>query len=77
MIFRVVMPCITGTVRRAGGRHRPHLQGQRVNKKKGRSRRKSDFLLGLLFEPEDGGDIFLRNAELFPYFMVLHCEKLK
>jgi hypothetical protein len=59
--------------RRFGGIHRLHLQGRKINQ--ARSQRgagyacyllSSHLLLGLFFDPEDGGDIFLRNIRLFP-----------
>jgi hypothetical protein len=38
--------------RHFGGKYRPHLQGKK----------KAGFLLRLFFDPEDGGDMFLRNV---------------
>jgi hypothetical protein len=35
----------------------------------------TDFLLCLLFAPEDGGDIFLQNIGLSPDYMVLHLRR--
>jgi hypothetical protein len=33
------------------------------------------FLLGLLFDPKDGGDTFLRNVGLSPNYMALHSHR--
>jgi hypothetical protein len=33
------------------------------------------YLLGLLFNPEDGGSIFLRNGELLPDYEALHAKR--
>jgi hypothetical protein len=35
------------------------------------------FLFDLLFDPEDGGDIFFRNVWNFPYFMALQHRGLR
>jgi hypothetical protein len=59
--------------RRFGGTYRLHLQGRRISR--ARNQRKirwqaalvaiyfhSGFLVGLFFDPEDGGDMFIRNG---------------
>jgi hypothetical protein len=33
------------------------------------------FLLGLLFDPEDEGDMFLRNIGLSPYYTALQARR--
>jgi hypothetical protein len=34
------------------------------------------FLLALFFNPEDGGNMFLRNVSFFPNYTVLQLRKL-
>jgi hypothetical protein len=54
--------------RRFGGTYFLHLQVQRIRQARnpGEAGRKqsSDFMLGLLLNPEYGGDMFLRNFDL-------------
>jgi hypothetical protein len=56
-----------------------HLQLQGRRERQARNQQESgpliraDFLLDLLFDPEDGGDMFLRNVVyLSPDYMALH-----
>jgi hypothetical protein len=47
--------------RRFGGACRFHLQGRRISGALLSTFFQAGFLLGVFFEPEDGGDMFLRN----------------
>jgi hypothetical protein len=59
-----------------GGKYRNHLQGKKQTKKEtNRNRRHAQsasrfcwFLRWLLFDPEDGGDMFLRNVGPSPNY---------
>jgi hypothetical protein len=58
-IFLDIMPCSPLKVnRRFGGTYRLHLQGRRIS----RASFHAGFLLGLVFDAEDGGDMILRNV---------------
>jgi hypothetical protein len=65
IIFWDVTPCrLLSCNRRFGGTYLLHLQGRRNNLRKNLqvSRWQAEDLLGLFFDPEDGGDMFLRNV---------------
>jgi hypothetical protein len=60
IIFWDITPCIPLKVNwRFGGTCRPHLHGRII--RRARNQRESRWL-GLFFDPEDGGDMFLRNV---------------
>jgi hypothetical protein len=59
-VFRVVTPCNLGRARRFGGTYHPILQHSMLPTSAG-------FLHGLLFDPEYGVDVFLRNVGFFRY----------
>jgi hypothetical protein len=70
-MFCDITPCIPLRVnRRFGAKYHLNLQGQRISQAGNKSALQSllatcfypGFLLGLRFDPEDGGDIFLRNV---------------
>jgi hypothetical protein len=48
---------------------------QRSNFKPRPVRHSSGFLLGLLFYPENGGDVFLRSVGISPIYMALQTQK--
>jgi hypothetical protein len=53
-----------------------HLQGQRISSEENRWQTGSGFLLGLVINPEDGGDMFLRNVgSLSKDYTVLYPRK--
>jgi hypothetical protein len=59
-----------------------HLQSVRINQARNRREEASKkilyacFFLGLLFDPEGGGDVFIRNAGLLPtYFKALYPRR--
>jgi hypothetical protein len=49
--------------RRFKGTHRLHLQGRKISRAGLAQHLLSSFLFCLFFDPEDGGDVFLRNVE--------------
>jgi hypothetical protein len=81
MVFWVVILCI---LERAGyfrGMYHLHLQGQTVRQSKKPARwalpsASASFLLGLLFNPEDGGNIYLLNVRLSLKYIVLQQKRL-
>jgi hypothetical protein len=61
-IFWDIMPCCPLKVNRLfGGTYRLHLQGRQISRAGNQleSSWHAGFLLGLFFDPEDGGDMFL------------------
>jgi hypothetical protein len=66
-LFWDITPCSPVHVnRRFGETYRLHIQGRRIsrarNQRKSRRFFHAGILLRLFFDPEDGGDIFLRNV---------------
>jgi hypothetical protein len=68
-IFWDIMPCSPLKIKqRFGGTCCLHLQGRRISQariqyeSRCHSERHACFLLGLFFDPENGGDTFLQNA---------------
>jgi hypothetical protein len=60
-IFWDITPCSPLKVNRSfGGKYRLHLQGRKISLLG--TCFHASFLLGLFFDPKDGGDMFLRNV---------------
>jgi hypothetical protein len=64
-VFWVVTQWISEKPRCFGGKHHLHRHGRRVNKAANQLLLPAGFFLGLLFDLEDGGDIFLQSVRLF------------
>jgi hypothetical protein len=64
VIFWDITPCSPLKVnRRFGGTCRLHLQGRIISQARNQQEsRSARYLLRLFFDPEDGGDMFLRNV---------------
>jgi hypothetical protein len=63
------MPCGSKTAWRFGGTYRLHLQGLRISQQETRRSKPSasaGFLVGIPFDPEDGGDKFLPKRWAVP-----------
>jgi hypothetical protein len=62
-LFWDITPCSPLKVnRRFGGTYRLHLQGRGMSRARNQRESRWQAELGLLSDPEDGGDMFLRNA---------------
>jgi hypothetical protein len=62
---------LVGVYQRYGEMYWFHLQDQRVSQAS--SRKMPVCLFGLIFDPEDGGNTFLRNVDKFlPNYMASH-----
>jgi hypothetical protein len=69
--------------RRFGGIFRGHLQVRRISQTRNQCKSRwqeegshTGFLLGILFDPDDGGDIFLQNVgRLSTDYMTLYPTK--
>jgi hypothetical protein len=75
-VFCVVTPCSSERARRFRGTYRLHLKGRRVSKQAYLTLTPAfvGFLLCLLFNPEDVGDMFLRNVWLSPNYKTDSCR---
>jgi hypothetical protein len=62
MIFWAIMSCSSEKACLFGGIYCFHRQGQRVIQSRNQIVASVGFLLCLLFDPEDGDDMFLRKA---------------
>jgi hypothetical protein len=59
----IITPCSPLKVnRRFGGTYRFHLEDRKISGALLATCFHASFLLGLFFDPEDGGDMFLRNV---------------
>jgi hypothetical protein len=66
--FSVVTPCSSRKAKRFGGTYRFHFQVEKYAKKFRFPHAFPSFLRYLLFRPEDGGDMFLRNVGPSPNY---------
>jgi hypothetical protein len=63
-IFWDITPCSLLKVNRGfGGTYRHHLQGRRISLARNQRERRWQAELCLFFDPEDRGDMFLRNFD--------------
>jgi hypothetical protein len=76
MIFWVVTLCSSEKVRHFGGTCHLHFRINEQETSRSWWRLASaGFLLGLLFDPEVGSDMFLRNVELPPNYIALQPRR--
>jgi hypothetical protein len=79
--FWDITPCSPlSFIRRFRGTYRLDLQGRKnkPNKKPGGKHIATCFHAGFLLDPEDGGDMFLRNVGFLPSaFTLVSCSTLK
>jgi hypothetical protein len=62
-IFLDIAPCSPlKVILRFGGTYRLHLQGRIISQQETSVKSSACRLAGLFFDPEDGGDMFLRNV---------------
>jgi hypothetical protein len=78
MVFRVVAPSGSERAHHFRGTDCLHLQGSRVSQARNSSllTASAGFLLGILSNPEDGGDMSLQNIGLSLNYMALQHRSL-
>jgi hypothetical protein len=69
--FSVATPCSSEGAQHFGGANQRKKQHWEAENSATLPPDSTDFLLGLLSDPEDGSDMFLRNVGLSPNYMAL------
>jgi hypothetical protein len=75
-IFWDIAPCSLYMNRRFGGTYHLYLQGRKSAKQNNQRAQLPSYLLSwLIFNPEDGGDTFLRNVSTYMDYTVLYSRR--